>query len=415
MGFNRGVFAGRRVRVGVVLVALSACVAAGWGSAASSDAASLKGKPFVWLSDTDTTGKGSIYGTQIYAVQQAVTAYVNKHGGINGRKVVLVHVSDNSDATTAVSNITSYISAHGNPDLIWPGQESTIIAAVMPVAARAHVMTFAGNDGGGLLKAGASSNYPLAFAAQADTRPPTQAMAKFFKSKGVTSVGILEESYAYMQGETPDAVRALDAVGIKHTVAQFTPDQTDLTSQMGSLKNAGVQGIFFEGLGVASGYALKARNQLGWSAPIVGDLAASSLDLTTLVDTALLKNVKIVVFRPNNGSAKLPGVAMIKKWSKPYASTAVIDKVPISTPGAAWDALLLVQHAARQAGSTKPASIARALQKLGKKARSDKLYVLYGTYGYSANTHDVLTAGAADYPVINPGPVQGGQVQPLNG
>jgi hypothetical protein len=40
---------------------------------------------------------------------------------------------------------------------------------------------------------------------------------------------------------------------------------------------------------------------------------------------------------------------------------------------------------------------------------------LYGTYGYSANTHDVLTAGAADYPVINPGPVQGGQVQPLNG
>lgn len=408
----------RKVVVLVAVLAFGGILSAGaLGAKAPSRVsrgnAHASNSPFKILAIADTTGAGKGYGSQIMLGLYSGAAYVNAHGGVDGHPIKLIPESDNSDPATAVSDFLNYTSSHPAPNMVWPGQESNDISALMPVLNRNHVMSFAGNDGAALLASHASKNYPLEFAAQASTTGPVTAVGQWFKKHGVTNVGILQEELDYTQGETPYAIKAFNKLGISHTVVTFPATAVDLTSELSQLKSDGVTGIFFEGLGPAAGYVLKGRAQVGWNVPLLGDLAASSLDLTTLAPASDLGNVQEVVFRPNTSTnANLAGVRMLQKYAAKFKSVGTFTSIPISTGAAPWDALLLLQQAANQANSIDPHKIANALEHLSKKAQTDPLYVLYKRYSYTPGDHEVVTVSPGDYPLISPGPVSNGQVHP---
>jgi len=401
----------RRLAIGVAILAISA-TAIGCGGSDDSGTAAAGGQdePFEFLCLSDTTGPAKIYGEQQELSCNAATDHVNANGGVNGHQIKLTHVSTNGDPATAVSALQKFISENGKPDLVWPGEGSSTVAAALPIIKREGILSFSGSDAGGLL---VDDEYPLSFAAQATPATPTQAAAKWFSDNGVKFVGILEADIDYNQGETPFMEKALDELGIRHTVVGFDRETLDLTPQMDKLKSSGVDGIFFEGLGPPVGFSLDARAKLDWDVPWVGDLSASSLDLTTLVSSpSALKDTKLVVFRPNPASqAELPGVVAYKKAGEAHADIAKTDKVPISSPIAVWDALLLVAGAAKQANSTEAEAVAGALENLNDETATNPLLTLYGEYRYSPDHHVVVGATAEDYPVIDPGPVSGGHIQ----
>jgi hypothetical protein len=107
----------------------------------------------------------------------------------------------------------------------------------------------------------------------------------------------------------------------------------------------------------------------------------------------------------------LPGVVAYKKAGDAHADIAKTDKVPISSPIAVWDALLLVAGAAKQANSIEAKAIAGALEQLNDEAATNPLFTLYKEYRYSPEHHVVVSAKAEDYPVIDPGPVSAGHIQ----
>jgi branched-chain amino acid transport system substrate-binding protein len=401
-----------RLLASAVAVLAVGATAIGCGSDDSQSASTGGGdsKPFVFLCMSDTTGPAKVYGDQQKLSCNAAVDHVNANGGVNGHQVKLTHVSTNGDPATGVAALQKFISQNGKPDLVWPGEGSSTVAAVLPSIKQQGLLSFSGSDAGGLLR---DNDYPFSFAAQATPEFPTQAAAKWFSENGIKKVGILEADIDYNKGETPFMEKALDAAGIQHTVVGFKREALDLTPQMDKLKSSGVDGIYFEGLGPTVGFSLDAREKLAWDVPWVGDLSASSLDLTTLVSSpSELKNTKLVVFRPNPASqAQLPGVVAYKKAGDAHADIAKTDKVPISSPIAVWDALLLVAGAAKQANSIEAKAIAGALEQLNDEAATNPLFTLYKEYRYSPEHHVVVSAKAEDYPVIDPGPVSAGHIQ----
>ncbi|MGH9918923.1 MAG: ABC transporter substrate-binding protein, partial [Nitrososphaerales archaeon] len=236
-----------------------------------------------------------------------------------------------------------------------------------------------------------------------------QAAAKWFKQKGIKKVGLLAEEIDYDQSGTPFVQAALKAEGISSTVVNFPATATSLTSGMSQLQSAGVQAVYFEGIGPAAGYALAARNQLGWTAPFVTDPAASTIDLTTLVSKKQLSGVSEQVNLTNDGSQSLPGVAELKSNLKAIGDTS---NNLLSIPGFEWDFQIVLARAAQQAKSTSAATLSKALENLSASAQSDPLYVTAHKVGFTASTHDNAMASTSDFPVIGAGPVVAGQVQP---
>ncbi|MHB1444967.1 MAG: ABC transporter substrate-binding protein [Acidimicrobiales bacterium] len=359
----------------------------------------------------DLSGPTKVYGEADLQGFEAGSNYVNAHGGIDGAKIVIVQANDNGDAATAVSAFLSYIGSHKNPDEVFMGSESGETAALLPVLAQHHVLSFSSQDGNSELVTG-SQKYPYAFSTTSLRKVAGEAAAAWFKQKALTKVGILAEEIDYDQSGTPPVQAALQADGISSVVVNFPFSATDLSSEVSQLKSSGAQAIYFEGIGPAGGYALTARSQLGWTAPFLTDPAASTIDLTTLVSTAQLAGVSEEVNLTNDGALSLPGVAAMQTYLRAAGDSS---NNLLSIPGFEWDFQIALADAAHQAGSTSAAALSHALENLSPSAQSDPLYVTAHKIGFTSNTHDNILASTDDFPIIAAGPVVNGQVKPAQG
>jgi branched-chain amino acid transport system substrate-binding protein len=368
-------------------------------------------KPFTVLMVADFTGPGKAYGDQFLLGAQAAADYINEEkGGIEGREVVIKTESDNFDATQAASVLTKYLSSNDPPDLTFAGGGDAEVGATFPILQRNGLLGWAGNDSGGLLQNGGAKDLDLQFSTQAPTIPVTEKVAEWIKEQGFTKVGILQAENDYAGQETEYAEKAFADAGLTDTVVTFSQDSVDLTPQVQQLQDSGAEVVFFEGLTQNFGYAIKARTKLGWTAPWIVDLAASSLDLTTVATPEDLVDVSEINFRPSVAGADVPGLDVMRKYAADHTDIAPLDAVPVHIAGLAWDGVLMVANAAEQAGSTKAEDIAKALEDFGDGA-TDPNYLNYADISYTAEDHTPVNASPDDYPITPVGPIKGGQVQ----
>ena len=391
-----------------------ALLAAGCGDGDDAGEGGDTDKPFTVLMVADFTGPGKAYGDQFLLGAQAAVDYINEEkGGIQGREVVIKTESNNFDAAQAASVLTKYLSSNDKPDFTFAGGGDAEVGATFPILQRSGVLGWAGNDSGGLLQNGGANDLNLQFSTQASTVPVVEKVAEWIKEQGVTNVGILQAENDYASQETEYAQEAFAAAGLTETVVTFSQDSVDLSPQVQELQDSGAEVVFFEGLTQNFGYAIKARTKLGWTAPWIVDLAASSLDLTTVGTPEDLTEVYEINFRPSVAGADVPGVDLLKKYAADHADIATIDAVPIHIAGLAWDGILMVANAAEQADSTEAADIAKALEDFGEGA-SDPNYLNYAEISYTSDEHVPVTASPDDYPITPVGPIKDGQVQPAS-
>jgi ABC-type branched-subunit amino acid transport system substrate-binding protein len=405
----------RRALVSLIVCAPLALVV-GCGSSSSSSSASSASSgsaaktpanaPITVLSIGDTTGPTKVYGQVSLAALQGAAAYWNAHGGVDGHHVVVHHVSDNGDATTAVSALLQQLSSGSTPTLIDAGSEAGDVSALIPVIAKHNVFAFAKDDGSFQCATKVATTCPNEFTQQPGSDLDQQVpVASWLKSKGIKKVGILEEQIDYTEGETPYFIKALNQVGISHTVATFPATAIDLTPQMQQLKSSGAQAVFAEALGPAAGYALQARAKLDWNVPIVFDFAASGLDLTKLAPASQEKNADEVISSPMDPKDPSQGIALLLKYSKPYGPVA---SVPLDVGATQWDDLTILNNALKIDGnSLNVKALDAAMLHI---PATDPLYVNYKKDGWSATNHDDVLASAKDWEVVPVGPVVNGQV-----
>jgi ABC-type branched-subunit amino acid transport system substrate-binding protein len=394
------------VVVAAAVLALVGCSGSTQANGSSSRGPSGRNAPINVLAIVAKSGHGHKYGKQELLGLKAAARYYNSKGGINGHKVVVTSLNGNGDPSTATSVAVKELSAH--PDkysMVYPGSEGTVVKALMPVMARHHVLAISINDSGVCADV---SKCPHQLTLAASQTVPALAVSKWMKSKGYTKVGILQEQASYTESETPAVVSALDKAGIAHVTVHFPSSAVNLTTEVQQLKSQGVRAVYAEAVGAPSGYALDARAKLNWNAPILFDIAGSSLDLTKLAPASQLSRVYLEVHRCSDTSKTSAGGGLTKMIK--LAPKGAIDTLPCNLSGSGWDAVALLNKLVNQSKSTDYQKLTKAAAALSS-APKNPLYIVTRKYAYTASNHENQAATPQDYSILPVGPIKGGQVQ----
>jgi ABC-type branched-subunit amino acid transport system substrate-binding protein len=221
---------------------------AGSAAAGAGGATGRKGIYDVGASDNEihiggstfTSGPAAVYGEQIAVGFAAGVNYINDHGGINGRRVVLKIYDDGGDPAKQLANTKRLVEIDKVFALTMsyaPIVGSYVMEKGIPVY---HLGQF--NE---------EFTNPWYFPVGGPQRTASYQMANFgAKQLGVKSVAVfyLDAGAANYSKEYANKVKAdWESYGVKVPVlAGFAPDQTSCSDAIGQARSAGAEFIDFE-------------------------------------------------------------------------------------------------------------------------------------------------------------------------
>ena len=398
------------MRVRLIAAVLAVCgiavAGAGFASASSSASATAAKAPITILQIGDTTGATKIIGVTHLAGMEAAAAYYNAHGGIAGHKVIVKHVSDGGDSTTAATDFLNNLSPP--PTMCDCGAEGGDAGALIPVVAKNPVFALALNDGASQCLTNAAVNCPHEYTVGGSTSAPAQAAADWFKKKGITKVAVIQEQITFTENENTYMLKAFAKDGITvTTTATFPATALDLTPQVQQAQSSGAQASFVEVLASPTGFALTARHNLAWNAPMLFDVAGSSLDLTTLAPAADLNNVFLTIFDEMNPKFKPLKVATQRliKYAEPFGG---VGAVPLDVASTGWDPVVALNAIVTAShGNLSVAALTKAALKM-KPTDPNRTFSL--KLGWTKNNHENVLESPKDYSIVGVGKVINGQV-----
>lgn len=198
--------------------------------------------------------------------------------GINGHKVSFSYADDASDPATAVTVARKDVTQDKVSVLYGPAFTPTALST-MQVASAMKVPFY---TPGSINPKLTSPLNKYTFAPAFSSNDVAQGIAKLVNSMGVKKVGMLEESDAYGDAALSGATTALAKYGLKvDAVSKISADATDASSQIGSLKNAGVGVILLGVTAPPMAAAINAEIHQGAYLPLI-TFAGSSDSLDSL-------------------------------------------------------------------------------------------------------------------------------------
>jgi ABC-type branched-subunit amino acid transport system substrate-binding protein len=387
----------------VVSAVIATAIAATDGSSKKASADSSGDAPVTILWIGDTTGPLKAYGNVQLAGVRGAVDYFNSRGGIDGHPVTVNAVSDNGDPAVAASVLTQRLTA-STPTMVWAGSVSADASAMIPILARNDVFSIALTDGQDQCRLNASVLCPHEWILSDSSSVAPQSAVNWIKERHLTKVGLLEETTNYSAAETAQFLRAATANGISVKTASFPATVVDLTPEMQSLKEAGAQVVYAEGIGTAQ-YGFAARANLQWDVPLIFDPPASSLDLTKLTSAANIANAYQVSVFQQDATITLPGLSSMLQYAGKYAN---ITALPLNVTATGWDAIVDLNDAVLQArGSLRVNDLDRAMLALPP---TDPLRTLTHKLGFTKDNHENAVGSPDDYVVIPVGPLINGRV-----
>lgn len=363
-------------------------------------------EPFTVLVDVDQTGPTKVYGLPELAGVEGAAKAINEEGGILGHEVVVEDINDNGNPQTGAAELTKWLGSHDKPNSFYPGAESTLEGALIPIAAREGLFISGKGDGNNLYEKEAHKKYPLAFQIQGGLRPFQEAIADWFEKEGIKNVGIVEGEYAYAEGEIPIIEEILDEKGIKHETVKADLEATSYTPQLDQLKSEGAEGLYVALVEPASNHIFGSRAELGWDVPIVGENSFAGADYTKTVPASQLKNAYYIVDPNVPTNTKVSGVPKLKE----IVGVSNLQKfgVPINVVSLGWDTLVVDKYAAEAANSIEPEAMAEALEKAGEW--TDPLLATWPSIEFTEEDHQNQAITPEILPIIPVGPYKAGQV-----
>jgi branched-chain amino acid transport system substrate-binding protein len=405
----------RRIVLAMLALSVGALLVAGCGSSSSSGGgggeASVnteKGSPFVILASVDKTGPTKLYAPPELAGIEGAAKVINEEGGILGHPIKVESINDNGNAQTGASGLIGWFGSHPAPNSVYPGLESSMESAKIPIACREGVFISAHTDGNGLFSEAndPAKTCPYGFEVQGSLQPFQKAAANWFKEKGFKNVGIVEGEFAFGEGEVPLFEEALDEIGIKHTTVKADLESTSYTPQLDQLKSSGAEALYVVMIEPSADHIFASRAQLDWNVPMLGDPAFAGSDYTKTVPASQLKNAYYLQAPDVPTNTKVPGVAKLKE----VVGKSDLESfgVPINVVSLGWDSVVVDKYAAEKAKSIEPEAMAKALEEAGEW--SDPLLATYTAIKYSADDHENHAAVLSEIPIIPVGPYVAGQV-----
>lgn len=342
--------------------------------------------------------------TSVQSAKAGVDA-VNASGGIDGRNVTITVIDDQADPTVAVTKLREAI-AKDKPDLVLNSGPSTVADATLPILKQNGILSFS-------LTPTATSGDPKEFGLNfdlGDTGGQMRSYLPYFEQQGYDSVAILHSSSSYGEAFGDDAEAtfgdAVEVVGNR----EYDVAALDVSAQLEAIKSKNPDALVLDAYGAPLGYILKGIAKLGWDVPIIGNTSVSATGLIStappsgLLGTSQLRNLVMHVYK---STAHDPAATEVVEAVTRMKAFGDIKATLILAYN--YDAPLLVQAAAKKAGSSDPEQLAKALE--DPAVQESAPTAVLSRYNFTAEQHSAQPL-PAEFTFIAPSALKDGQFQP---
>ncbi|NEX64736.1 ABC transporter substrate-binding protein [Noviherbaspirillum galbum] len=316
----------------------------------------------------ESTGANAEAG--VYQINGAKMALeeINKAGGVLGRQLEL-RIEDNQSSNPGSVLAISKLTSGGDITALIGSVRSTQIQAVAPTVMKAGLPMVVGGTDYGLTH----SNNPWIFRA----RPNDSYSAKVIADYGVNTLklkkwAIVHSTDAFGNGGKTLLTEALKGMGITPvTVQGFTSNSQDFTPIVLAIKQGGADVLTsYIANSTDVGIFAKQLRQLGVNVPYVGSPSVSTDTAMKLAGNALYGTYSIADFAVDSSPEA-------QEYAKRYKEKYKLE--PDLYSAWAYDAVQVLALAIKNANSTKPDDIKKALHAIkGYKGAE-------GTYNFDKN------------------------------
>ena len=315
-----------------------------------------------WLSSlTGALSSAAIAENQ--GVQFAIEQ-INKAGGINGRQLELLTRDTAGDPTKAVNLANQLIHSDKVAFIIGPVNSGESLATV-PVVARAGVPNIVISSVDELTD---PVKYPRAFRVintnEQWIRNGNDYATKVLKKRKIALIG---DNTGYGVATAKKAAALLEAQGIKPVYSVVVDaNKTSVTDEMTKAREAGADVIM--PWSAATGLLariLNARGDMQWDVPVVGHPAIMATPIKALLN--------VPSYWDNTYSVGYVSTTYDASGKLPEATQKLMEEIRPKLGGKidftfwwvamGYDAVKVIEHAIRTAGSTDPKAIQAALEK----------------------------------------------------
>lgn len=215
---------------------------------------------------------------------------INYRGGINGRKIEVLQLNDESDATKGVPLAVKLIEGESVLAVIGPVR-SDITEAVAPMMTKGKVVNMVGST---ILPT--KSDYTFATAPTPEEEAP--AAIAFLKQNGAKSVAILSAIDVWARTLGKSWADEAKKQGLTVVASESYNSATDknFIPQLSKFKAAKADWILVTGAGPAAGLILKQKAEIGYDAKVFGSTVFPVAGLSALIDIGGLQAVEGAYF-----------------------------------------------------------------------------------------------------------------------
>ncbi len=300
---------------------------------------------------------------------EAAIEDINKAGGIMGRKLVGVIRDDQGTPPKAIQTVQELIDSEKVSGIVGPANSGNALAwlhipqqkkvpVIVPIGTATEITTRYAKE---------PQNY-LYRISMVDREQVALLGAYAVKASKDKKIAILADSTGYGQGGIKDATEILALHGVKPVaVEKYGPKDTDMTSQLNKIKAAGADTVIIYGIADGAAQVLRSMEKINYMPTTLGTWGNLSSLLPKMAGTKLAEHLIMAASTTEDTSAKTKALGQRVRVNFPTLTT-------FPCAAQAYDSVMLLAAAMKQANSTDGEKVAAVLENLNSTEGVIKTY-----------------------------------------
>ncbi len=281
---------------------------------------------------------------------------LNKAGGLLGRKVVGIVRDDTGAPPKSIQNMTELIDSEKVSLVVGPANSGNALAwlhipqqkkvpVIVPIGTATDITRRYLNE---------PQNY-IFRVSMVDREQVALLLAYAVKSTKNKKIGFIADSTGFGTQGVKDATEVLALHGMTQVaVEKFGPKDTDMTSQLAKIRDAGADTVLIYGLADGNAHTLRSMEKINYMPTAIGTWGNMS---SVLLNVAGKKLAEHLVFATSTAEDSNPrAIALAARVRERYP-----QMVTFVTAAQSYDAVMLAAAAIKQAGTTDGAKMAAVL------------------------------------------------------
>ncbi|MDM0122974.1 ABC transporter substrate-binding protein [Variovorax sp. J2L1-78] len=281
---------------------------------------------------------------------------INKAGGVLGRKLVGVIRDDTGAPPKSIQNMTELLDSEKVAAVVGPANSGNALAwlhlpqqrkipVIVPVATATDITR---------RYAGEPQNFIYRIS-MVDREQVALLLAYAVKATKNQKIAFIADSTGFGQQGVKDLTDVLAMHGQKPVaVEKFGPKDTDMTSQLAKIRDAGADTVVVYGLADANAQLLRSMEKINYFPTTLGTWGNMSTPLLNIAGKKLSEHIIFATSTAEDSNPRAVALAARVRERYPQMPTFV-------AAAQAYDSMMLLAAAIKQAGTTDGAKVAATL------------------------------------------------------